>query len=402
MRIAHFFSGHPSSGAALGTLNLCQGLIDEGVDLQVYNDKYDFRIEKNRLIFDKNILKSLKSLKNNIFDRNHYFGYKKKIKFSSGLIGNDIHNFNKLNKFDIIHLHWINSGFINIRSLEKIKIPIVWTIRDMWPFTGGCHYTLGCEKFKIECHNCPNLKSYFPGLDQVKKIFEHKSKILQKKKIYYVAISKWLEFEIKKSFILKNQNVRQIYNCVDNFSFFPEDMTVSREKLGLPKNKFIILIGSQFLKDEIKDNSKILEIINKFDDNFLFITFGNTNQAYKNFKNFGFINDKTILRKIYSASNLFLSFAKQEAFGKTLAESVLCNTPVVVNDNLSSKEIISHKSNGYLVKDDDYIKGINWIKDNLNKNEKNLNLNTENNFSINEISKKYLELYKTILLNKSP
>ena len=48
----------------------------------------------------------------------------------------------------------------------------------MWPFTGGCHYTLNCNKFTQTCEKCPNLKSYVPKLDQVNKFFHLKKKFL--------------------------------------------------------------------------------------------------------------------------------------------------------------------------------------------------------------------------------
>jgi hypothetical protein len=43
--------------------------------------------------------------------------------------------------------------------LPKIRKPIVWTFRDMWPMTGGCHYTLSCNNYKKTCGNCPQLNS---------------------------------------------------------------------------------------------------------------------------------------------------------------------------------------------------------------------------------------------------
>ena len=84
-------------------------------------------------------------------------------------------------------------------------------------------------------------------------------------------------------------------------------------------------------------------------------------------------------------------------FGKTLVESLMCNTPVISNHNVSAGEIINHKSNGYLVKNDDYYKAILWIKENLNKKNKIIDNSCLNKFSINHISKEYISLYQSIL-----
>jgi len=54
---------------------------------------------------------------------------------------------------DVIHLHWINAGFLSLRSLKELLQmgkPIVWTFHDMWPFTGGCHYALDCREYTRE------------------------------------------------------------------------------------------------------------------------------------------------------------------------------------------------------------------------------------------------------------
>ncbi len=397
MRVAHFFSGNPTSGAASGALNLCKGLIKENINIEIFNDQFDFNIKEKKIFYKKNNLKNFFSIIRNIKDRSSFLSYKKKIKFSNGTVGNLPISKDEINKFDILHLHWINNGFFNIEYLNQIKIPIVWTIRDMWPFTGGCHYTLECQKFINECSKCPLIKSYYQNKDIIKSLFYKKKRILSDKKIYIVPISKWLEKQSKKSLLLKDKNFVQIYNSIDNENFYYEDINESRKFLGLPKNKFIILFGSQNLDDELKDNSKIIEIYKKLNNEYFFMSFGNKTSKFNGIKNFGFIKDKKILRKIYSSANLFISFSKQEAFGKTLGEAILCNTPVVAKNNFSNLEIISNRENGFIVENDDYEEGIEWVRQNLDKNKKTFSLKLRNNFEIDYISKQYLELYKFVV-----
>ena len=401
MRVAHFFSGNPNSGAASGALNLCKGLVKDKLNIEIINDKFDFNIIGQEIFYQKNNIKSFLSNIYNIYDRSTFFSNKKKIKFSNGFVGRLPISLNKINKFDIVHLHWINNGFFNLEYLNKINVPIVWTIRDMWPFTGGCHYTLGCKNFHIECKKCPSIESLSFQKDIIYNLFKKKSSIFKNKKIYLVAISKWIEKEIKNSFLLKDKNISQIYNCVDDEIFFPEDIIKVRKKLNLPLNKFIILIGSQKLDDKIKNNKKIYDILN--DQNFrdcFFISFGKNFKEFKNLKNYGFIEDKNLLRQLFSAANLYLSFAKEEAFGKTLVESLMCNTPVVSYDNNSCKEIIDHKTNGYIVKDENYGIAIDWIRKYINKNEHQLNISNKKKFTLSEISSQYIDLYSKILNKK--
>lgn len=49
---------------------------------------------------------------------------------------------------DIVHLHWVAGGMLCIEELASIDYPIVWSLHDMWLFTGGCHYDNNCDKYK--------------------------------------------------------------------------------------------------------------------------------------------------------------------------------------------------------------------------------------------------------------
>ena len=53
MRIAHFFAGNPNTGAASGALNLCKGIIKHGLDIKIFNDLFNFKIENQNIFFEK-------------------------------------------------------------------------------------------------------------------------------------------------------------------------------------------------------------------------------------------------------------------------------------------------------------------------------------------------------------
>lgn len=85
-------------------------------------------------------------------------------------------------KPDLVHLHWIAGGMIRIEDIAKIKVPVVWSLHDMWPLTGGCHYDEGCKKFETHCNSCPVLNSGKVG-DLSSKVFYRKKKAFQKLKV---------------------------------------------------------------------------------------------------------------------------------------------------------------------------------------------------------------------------
>ncbi len=59
----------------------------------------------------------------------------------------DLSNNDLVKEADVINLHWINEGFLSLKSillLAALKKPLVFTLHDMWAFTGGCHYSGDC------------------------------------------------------------------------------------------------------------------------------------------------------------------------------------------------------------------------------------------------------------------
>ena len=89
--------------------------------------------------------------------------------------GVDVSNHPLVKEADIIHLHWVNQGFLSlkdIKALTKLGKPIVWTMHDMWPCTGICHHARDCEKFQTRCEACFFLNS--KGKDLSTFVFDKK------------------------------------------------------------------------------------------------------------------------------------------------------------------------------------------------------------------------------------
>ena len=69
--------------------------------------------------------------------------------FTLGFFGFDITKLKEFKDADIIHIHWLSQGFIRVKTLSKINKPVVWTMRDMWPFTGGSHYSMSLDNLEM-------------------------------------------------------------------------------------------------------------------------------------------------------------------------------------------------------------------------------------------------------------
>jgi len=293
-----------------------------------------------------------------------------------------------------------------MRHLTKIKKPIVWTMRDMWPMTGGCHYSLNCENYKIGCGRCKQLNSK-RNRDLSSWIVKRKKKYLPKS-IKFVGISNWLSGEAQKSELLENFDIRTIGNNINTKEFSLLDKEIAKKLLGIKTNKKIILVGSRNLKDFYKGFNKYLEAIKKLDKTKHFLCFFGKldskiieNLGFE-YKNFGTLYDVTSLRILYSASNVFIAPSIQEAFGKTLVEAMACGTPVVCFDATGPKDIITHKVDGYKAKPfkgEDLANGIEWVLNNKNYDKlcQNARKKVMENFDVKIIAEEYKKLYEKII-----
>lgn len=200
-----------------------------------------------------------------------FYPKRKRVIFSTGMFGIDFTKTREYQEADIIHLHWINGGFVNIKHLSKINKPIVWTMRDMWPFTGGCHYSMGCENYKTGCGNCVQLQSN-SSYDLSKFILNRKKKYLPKN-MKIVGISRWLSNKAKESELFSKFDVRTIPNNINTREFFPVDKKIAREILGIKTDKKVILTGSINVGDFYKGFSKYLEAVKTLDKDKYFCVF---------------------------------------------------------------------------------------------------------------------------------
>ena len=401
MKILHVIGGSFEDGAFKGVNILHKNLKELGIESKILNNRLKNKDDINNEILEDTIFIHDSLLKN-------FFGsliliFEKLLKFiflpsprstfTLSIFGYDITKLKIYKESDIIHIHWLDQNFIKISSLSKIKKPIVWTMRDMWPFTGGSHYTMDFEKYE---------KSL---LSRTIKNFKKKN---YPKQINFIAISNWLQLEAKKSFVLNNYNVKKIYNNIDLRDFDLLTKAEARSKIKISTSKKIILYGAQNPQSQRKGWDIFKETLRKLDKSkYFLLIFGNfwsekdLDKIGIEYKSLGFINDKKILNQIYSSSDIFIFTSLQEAFGKTWAEAVTCGIPVVCFKETSPSEIIEHKVDGYIVNQinsDKLKEGIEWISNNwVNDNEKKVINKKTFFFESKNIASQYLEIYKKIL-----
>lgn len=297
---------------------------------------------------------------------------------------------------DIVNLHWIGNGMISIRELRKIKKPIVWTMHDMWPFSGGFHYS---QKY-INHDN-----SLISNL-----ILKSKIKKWKDLNIYPVSPSEWLANLARKSKLFNSSEISVIPNGLNTTVFKPTDKKVAKRILNLKQNKKYILFGAmKATSDKRKGFQFLLPAIKKLSENintskFELLIFGAS--APKKPPNFnmttnyiGKVNSDVELSLMYSASNVTILPSVQDNLPNVVMESLSCGTPCVGFKIGGTPDMIDHKQNGYLAKPykpTELAKGIFWCIKNTKRNRK-LGINARNKvlkeYSLAVLSQNYIKLY---------
>ena len=312
----------------------------------------------------------------------------------------------KINKIDcdIVNLHWVGNNLLSIYDIKKINKPIVWTMHDMWPYTGSEHYTF--SKRFIDGYTKKNKPETIRGFDIEKFCWEQKMKYYPKN-IVVIPTSSWQLDNVKKSKIFKDNLIEKILYPIDFKEWKQYNKQNSRESLNLPLDKKIILCGAVDVDAPRKGFNKFIKTIKntKFDKNTMLLFFGN--KKIINLENIecrylGKINNESLdMKFIYSASDLMVAPSVQESFGQTALEAASCGLPSVCFEGTGFCDVIDHKVNGYLVKREDekgLIDGINWCLKNWSNNLAKENIaNLLKKFSYDIIGEKYLKLYKEIL-----
>jgi len=334
--------------------------------------------------------------------------------FSPANTGQNISRYSEIKNADIIHLHWVNGGFLsinNIRKLAKTGKPVVWSLHDMNPFTGGCHHAASCTNYMRECGNCIFLRFPFDK-DLSNRVYRKKLKLFRSGNFSFIAVSNWMAERARKSSLIGNSKIEVIPNSMDTDIFKPADKFSIREELGLPRNKFLILFGAANLLDKrkgfvylIQALDKIKETRSEISEKYGLITFGKSSivenspvQVYPQ----AYLKDDYSIAKLYQAADVYISPTIEDNLPSTVMESLSCGTPVIVFNTGGIPDMVDHKINGYLAEFknvNDLITGIYWIENHpeINQIRENCREKVMKNFSTEVIVTKHINFYRSLI-----
>ena len=361
MKIVHISTTERTGGAAIAANRLHKAMLRNSIDSQM-------------LVLRRNSNSSLVKVACNSRWQRINGEYIKPIKasrvkynrnqlgqFSSFDFGTDISTDDVVRGADVIYLHWVNDGFQSFDTICKILElgkPTYWLMHDMFPITGGCNYSFGCEEYTRNCSGC----KYFDMklTSGASKQFARKARLKEYKNLHWIAPSKWLYDCASKSGLV---DVDRLYHLplIISPAFQPMDASVARELLGLPQDKKIILAGADNIlgvpykgwnefREAIQsvykrvDNARDMEVVLFGAE---YIKEGADSIPFKS-TFLGQMSDEYSMNLIYNAADFLVASTMMDNYPQTIAESLCSGTPVVGFKTGGIVDMIEATGNGVL------------------------------------------------------
>lgn len=411
MKVVQMSTFDTYGGAARAAYRLHKALVSTGADSRMLVQgkcSDDVTVHKPKRLLDK--LRSrvweLDLLPAAVYPR------RKRTPWSLAWLNNDVAGRVEDEAPDLVHLHWIGRGYVSISALPKFRRPIVWTLHDSWPFTGGCHIPDNCLKYRDSCGTCPQLGSSM-ATDLSRWVWRRKKRHWDSLDITAVAPSTWLADRAKSSSLFRDRRVEVIPHGLDHQIFRPHDPQLARQILGLPLDKRIILHGAvTAVSDPNKGYPMLCEAARKMASNgwaskVEVVVFGSSKPSdppdlHLETTYLGVLQDDVTLALLYSAADVFVAPSKQESFGQTVLEAMACGTPAVAFGGSGISEMIIHGKTGYLAEPydaDDLAAGISWVLEHDDRRELSGNARSrvEDSFTSEKAARRYLAMYEEIL-----
>ena len=186
MKIYHFSSNNNKGGAARAASRIHYALLKLGFDSTMFVDKLDMpseRVYGPKSVLDIFFAKVRSKLANLVLKS---LNTQNEGQHSVSIFSSRWLKFINESDADVIHLHWINREMLSISDIGKIEKPIVWTLHDMWSFSGAEHL---CEDRRWEeGYSNNNRPSHEKGLDLNRWVFKRKLKHWKAQKARQLAV----------------------------------------------------------------------------------------------------------------------------------------------------------------------------------------------------------------------
>lgn len=319
-----------AGGAAVAASRLADGLVDAGVHVTRLVSKGDGHVHR----WESHEIRVRHSLPSRLARRIVSQALRDELHQHAirGQLARDL----RALRPDIINIHNIHGAGWSpeiVRTCRKVA-PVVWTLHDMWSFTGRCAYNYGCPKFVSGCDaTCPTPHEY-PALapERIQPAWERRRRLFATHPdVCAVAPSQWLA-RTAQSGLWSGHRLEVIPYGLNLETFAPLDRAQSHRELGLTAPGPVLLVSAENLTDRRKGWDLLAAAIESLaDERLTLLTMGKGTFSIPGAEviHLGLITDEWRQRCAYSAADLLVHPARADNLPNVLLEAIACGTPTL-------------------------------------------------------------------------
>ncbi len=333
--------------------------------------------------------------------------------------------FNSLNdeviqSADVINLHDIIGGFFNYIALPKLSssIPVVWSLHNMWAFTGHCSYSYGCERWITGCYQCPLLKLEGEEIgligpeptkiDFTKLIWNIKKALFSRSQLCIVTGSIWMKNLVEKSILAGQSKIVHIPDAANIDVFRPVDKKFARASLNIPTDVPVVMVYAT--NNPRKGLQYAINALEKLDaENRPWIVSVGQLDALQHLeekfhiRDVGYLQSDIVRNLCQNAADLLLLPTLADNLPLTILDSLASGTPVISFDVGGVPDAVRHMETGYLAKYKDANDLANGIRILLDDDTQRLKMSKRcreiavAEYSLELQAQRYVQLYESLI-----
>ncbi len=321
----------------------------------------------NYELWANNAFRKVIALGNHALDKLDFLRYEAnasiRFQFNHASKGIDISRHPLVLEADIIHFHWVHKGFLSFKGLEKLlnlNKKFIWTCHDLWPVTGGCYYTWGCNHLEKGCFECKFLK-HPSNPDFSTQWYSKKVELWGDGKIRFITPSRWLaEIGNTSQLMLSPQmkSIKAIPNAINTDFFKPVDSVRKRElriEMGINPDIPVIMYSAANLNNPAKGFSHFIQVMDELLEQKINVQFLIVGREYEGCLNpnlptkfMGFQSDVNLILQYYQLADIYVTTAVEDNLPTTVMEALSCGLPCFGFKVGGIPELIDSGSNGFI------------------------------------------------------